>query len=273
MQVTLFGGLVTAAMDPLLIFGAGLGTDGARDRNRDLAHRLHRRRHDGHRARAQTAAMATPFAHAPRCAGLFRYRCPAILTNVATPVGGLLYMRILAPFGAEAIAANAILDRLVPLAFGALFALSGAIGPILGRTLVPGCSVASGRRCAMPSFFAGLYSLVVWVVLIVLRNQVAAVFSVDGATARYVAFFCLVGGLAWVFIGACARFERGLQQPRLSALFHRLQLGPRDIGHRAACLARRFLGGGRRRDGRACRRQLYLRCERGLGGFPGHCRA
>ena len=33
------------------------------------------------------------------------------------------------------------------------------------------------------------------------RNQIPLVFGVEGPTARYVAFFCLVGGLAWVFIG------------------------------------------------------------------------
>lgn len=201
MQVTLFGGLVTAAMDPLLIFGAGLGTDGAA-----IATVISRVVFTvvglTGIVRVHKLLQWPRLSHMLRDArGFFDIAFPAILTNVATPVGGLLYMRILAPFGAEAIAANAILDRLVPLAFGALFALSGAIGPILGQNL--GAGLFGRLRQAMRDafIFAGLYSLVVWVVLIVLRNQVAAVFSVDGTTARYVAFFCLVGGLAWVFIG------------------------------------------------------------------------
>lgn len=201
MQVTLFGGLVTAVMDPLLIFGAGLGTDGAA-----IATVISRVVFTivgmSGIVRVHKLLQWPRLQHLLRDArGFFDIAVPAILTNVATPVGGLLYMRILAPFGAEAIAANAILDRLVPLAFGALFALSGAIGPILGQNL--GAGLFDRVRQAMRDafLFAGLYSLVVWLVLIVLRNQVATVFSVDGATARYVAFFCLVGGMAWVFIG------------------------------------------------------------------------
>ncbi len=201
MQVTLFGGMVTAVMDPLLIFGAGLGPDGA--------------------------AIATVISRVvftvvglygvirvhhllqwPRLrdvlrdwTGFFGIAVPAILTNIATPIGGLLYMRILAPFGAEAIAANAILDRLVPLAFGALFALSGAIGPILGQNLGAG-KFDRLRRAMRDAFvFAGFYSLCSWAVLFLLREPLAALFSVEGATARYLAYFCLVGGLAWVFIG------------------------------------------------------------------------
>lgn len=201
MQVTLFGGIVTAGMDPLLIFGMGLGTDGAAIAtviSRIVftmvglygivrVHKL-----------LQWPRLADMLGDAR---GFFQIAVPAILTNVATPVGGLLYMRVLAPFGAEAIAANAILDRLVPLAFGALFALSGAIGPILGQNL--GAGLFGRLRQAMRDafLFAGIYTVIAWVVLILLRHQIAALFSVDGATARYVAFFCLVGGLAWVFIG------------------------------------------------------------------------
>jgi putative MATE family efflux protein len=201
MMVTLIGGMVTAVMDPLLIFGFGLGTDGA--------------------------AIATVISRVvftlvglngilrvhkllrwPRLSEVRRdWRAfsdiagPAILTNVATPLASLIFLRILAPFGAEAIAANAILDRLVPVAFGVLFALSGAVGPILGQNL--GARRFDRLRMAMRDalLFAALYSLAAWIILALARHQVAALFGVSGATARYVAFFCLVGGLAWVFNG------------------------------------------------------------------------
>jgi putative MATE family efflux protein len=201
MQVTLFGGLVTAGMDPLLIFGFGLGTDGAAIATvisrlvftvvgLDGVIRVHKL--------LQCPRLADLRADARR---FFAIAVPAILTNVATPVGGLLYMRVLAPFGTEAIAANAILDRLVPLAFGALFALSGAIGPILGQNL--GARLFGRLRQAMRDafLFATGYSLVAWLLLFLARNQIPAVFSVEGATAHYVVFFCDIGALAWIFIG------------------------------------------------------------------------
>ncbi|KAF0230313.1 MAG: MATE efflux family [Beijerinckiaceae bacterium] len=201
MQVTLFGGIVTAAMDPLLIFGAGLGTDGAA-----IATVISRVVFTA--VGLSSVVRVHKLLQWPRwhdmkqdAKAFFDIAVPAILTNVATPVGGLFFMRILAPFGAEAIAANAILDRLVPLAFGALFALSGAIGPILGQNL--GAGLYDRLRQAMRDafIFGGLYALAAWAILIVLRHQITALFSVGGATAEYVAFFCLVGGMAWVFIG------------------------------------------------------------------------
>lgn len=201
MQVTLYGGLVTAVTDPLLIFVAGLGTDGAAWATvisrvvftlvgLQGVVRVHRMLD-----RPSWSAIGRDWN------GFFGIAVPAILTNIATPIGGLLYLRILAPFGAEAIAANAILDRLVPVAFGAVFALSGSVGPILGQNL--GARRFDRLRMAMRDafIFCGLYTLAAWLILILLRNQIPIFFGVEGATARYVAYFCLVGGLAWVFIG------------------------------------------------------------------------
>jgi len=201
MQVTLFGGLVTAVTDPLLIFVAGLGTDGAAWATvisrivftlvgLQGVVRIHRMLD-----RPRLAQIWQDWA------AFFTIAVPTILTNLATPIGGMFYLRILAPFGAEAIAANAILDRLVPVAFGAVFALSGSIGPILGQNL--GASRFDRLRQAMRDafLFCGLYTLAAWIILILLRHQIPLLFGVTGDTARYVAFFCFVGGLAWVFIG------------------------------------------------------------------------
>lgn len=201
MQVTLFGGLVTAATDPLFIFWFGFGTNGA--------------------------AIATVISRVvftlvglngiirvhkliewPTLAGMrqdfrpyFAIAFPAILTNIATPLAVLAFTRILAPFGTEAIAASAIIDRLVPLAFGLLFALSAAIGAILGQNL--GAKRFDRLRQAMRDAltFAALYTLAAWVVLVLFRHQIAALFGVDGQTAQYVAFFCTVGAAAWIFNG------------------------------------------------------------------------
>jgi putative MATE family efflux protein len=201
MMVTLVGGIVTAVMDPLLIFVAGLGTDGAAIAT--VISRL-------------TFAVVGFFGvigvhrmlQRPRLNDIigdwrpfFRIAVPAILTNVATPVGGLLYIRILAPFGAEAIAANTVFDRVVPVAFGAMFALSGAIGPILGQNLGAGRHDRLRQAMRDAFLFGGLYTLTAWLVLVLFRHQIALLFKVEGMTAHYVAYFCLVGGLAWVFTG------------------------------------------------------------------------
>ena len=53
---------------------------------------------------------------------------PAILTQFATPVGQAYVTRSMAEFGEDAVAGMAIAARLTPVAFGVIFALSGADG-------------------------------------------------------------------------------------------------------------------------------------------------
>jgi putative MATE family efflux protein len=201
MMVTLMGGIVTAVLDPLLIFGLKLGTDGAAIAT----------------VFSRLVFMAVGFygvvhihklMQMPRIADMlhdFRsfsgIAVPAVLTNLATPVGDVLYLRILAPFGAEAIAANAVFSRLIPLTFGALFALSASVGPILGQNLGARRFDRLNRAMRDAFVFAGLYTLGAWLILALLRNQIVQVFSLDGLTAQYVAYFCIVGGVAWIFVG------------------------------------------------------------------------
>lgn len=201
MNVTLFGGIVTAVADPALIFGLNLGTDGAAWATvisrfvftavgfygLSRVHKMLRRPRLG-----EILADSWLFA---------QIAVPAIMTNIATPLAALLFYRVLAPFGEAAIAANTIIDRLVPLAYGVLFALSGSVGPILAQNL--GAKrhdrLRQGMRDAL--LFAVVYCAFAWIILFVLRHQIAGLFGVTGPTAAYVAFFCMISGLTWMFIG------------------------------------------------------------------------
>ena len=46
---------------------------------------------------------------------------------------GAFATRAMVEFGEAAVAGMAVIGRLVPLAFGVVFALSGAVGPIIGQ--------------------------------------------------------------------------------------------------------------------------------------------
>ena len=63
---------------------------------------------------------------------------PAVLTNLATPVGAAFVTHSVAQFGPSAVAGAATIDRLTPVAFGLVYALSGAVGPILAQNLGAG---------------------------------------------------------------------------------------------------------------------------------------
>ena len=58
---------------------------------------------------------------------------PAVLTNLTSPLATAYAARQMAPFGDDAVAAFAVIIRLVPVGFALLFSLSAAVAPIVGQ--------------------------------------------------------------------------------------------------------------------------------------------
>jgi putative MATE family efflux protein len=161
MYVTLAGAVATALLDPVFIFGLGLGVTGAAivtliSRFVFVAVGLNGaiRMHD---------LIATPDRKAASLdlVPIMAIAIPAVLTNLAAPVA----MRIFSQFGEAVVAAFAILDRLNPMAFGVLFALSSAVGPIMGQNL--GAKLISRVRQVLTDCltFATLYVVAVAILL------------------------------------------------------------------------------------------------------------
>jgi Na+-driven multidrug efflux pump len=154
---------------------------------------------------------------------MFAIAGPAVLTNVATPAGSAFFAGVVARFGNEAIAGTAIIDRLVPVAFGGIFALSGAIGPILGQNWGAGRFDRMRRILRDGVLFLVVYVGGVWLLLLVLRSPLIHVFNLSGLAAELVDFYCLISGPTWLFLGllflANASFNN-LGFPILSTLFN-----------------------------------------------------
>ncbi|MGO4741651.1 MATE family efflux transporter [Bosea sp. 2KB_26] len=222
MFVTLGGGLATAVLDPLFIFGFALGTDGAawatvlsRVIFAFVGFRGAVKIHDMVGMPSRQALLADT----PRTLAIAG---PAILTNLSTPIANAVFAGIFARFGDGAIAAMAIMDRLVPVAFGVIFALSGAVGPILGQNWGAGRFDRMRRALSDSVIFAVACVCVAWLVLLLLRGPIVAVFHASGLTAELVMFFCLISGPMWIFVAilfvANAAFNN-LGMPILSTLF------------------------------------------------------
>lgn len=201
MYVTLAAGFVTAIVDPILIFGLGLGLPGAAIGV--VISRVIFAAVGWHGAvkvhamveRPTLAAMGADAKPVMDVAG------PAILTNIATPLANAVVARIVSDFGAWAVAANAVIDRIIPLAFGVIFALSGAVGPILAQNWGAG-SFDRMRATLRDSFlFVGLYVVLSWGLLVLFRQQIVDLFHLTGPAAAGVIFFCWISGPMWFFIG------------------------------------------------------------------------
>ena len=144
----------------------------------------------------------------PRVAGMMRdlppiaaIAFPAILTQLATPVGQAIVTRAMAEFGEMAIAGMAIVGRLSPLAFGVIFALSGAVGPILGQNF--GARNYERVRLGLQSalLFTGIVIVLVSAVLFALRGPIADLFQATGITRDLVYLFCGPLSLLFFFNG------------------------------------------------------------------------
>jgi Na+-driven multidrug efflux pump len=223
MFVTLTGGLVTAVLDPFFIFGGsilatpgtpmagiitaiapygfGLGPEGAAlvtvisrlvfaligARGAIMIHNMV--------AFPSAIAVARDWKPVMAIAG------PAVLTNLATPLANAFVMRVMADFGDKAVAAVAIIDRLVPVAFGVLFALSGAVGPILGQNWGAGRHDRMRRTLSDSLKFAAAYVCITSVILFFWRNDIVMLFNATDQTADIIRFFCLVAGPMWLALG------------------------------------------------------------------------
>ena len=219
MFITLTAAITTLILDPIFIFGFGWGIQGAAAANA-VADIL---------AFAQGLyglAVVHKFLGRLSFADLRRdfrpiwaIALPAILTQLATPFAVAFTTRIIAPMGNEVVTANAIIGRLVPVAFGIIFSLSGSVGPIIGQNY--GARNFDRVRMTLREgmTFSFVYTVLTSVVLFLLRHEITAVFHAAGRTAELIEFFCIWIAISWAFAGtqfvASAAFNN-LGRPGLS---------------------------------------------------------
>ncbi|WP_298560949.1 MATE family efflux transporter [uncultured Aliiroseovarius sp.] len=201
MMATIGAGVVNAILDPILIFGFNLDLTGAALAS--VAARL-------------TVAVMSIYPIFKFHGGLDRptrsefrvdfpaiatIALPAILTQFATPVGQAYVTRSMAEFGEDAVAGMAIIGRLTPVAFGTIFALSGAIGPIVGQNFGAGKMDRVRGSIRDGLLFVLVVVLVVTGILYLARGAIADLFNAEGLSRELVFLFCGPLALAWYFNG------------------------------------------------------------------------
>ncbi len=201
MYSTLTGGAVNAIFDPIFIFALGMGLEGAA-----IASVL-----------ARFAVLAVGFygAHFQhRLIGQFHWEDfkqdirpivaiagPGILTNIATPFGNAYVTAEIAQFGDGYVAGWAVVGRILPVAFGMIFALSGAIGPIIGQNY--GANLFDRVRATLNDSlkFVTLYVLTAAMCLAFAQELIISAFGVGDQGASIVRLFCQAIAVSFVFSG------------------------------------------------------------------------
>ncbi|OZO45488.1 MATE family efflux transporter, partial [Pseudomonas fluorescens] len=114
---------------------------------------------------------------------------PAILTQFATPIGQAYITRSMSTFGEDAVAGMAITGRLVPVAFGVIFALSGAIGPVIGQNYGAGNMDRVRQAFRDGLLFTAIVTLCVATLLFAFRAPIADLFNAQGIARELVYLF------------------------------------------------------------------------------------
>ncbi len=201
MWVTIIGGVVNAILDPILIFGLGLELTGAALAS--VAARIAIGVAALYPILRHYGGLSMPTAQDLRgdLPVILSLAFPAILTQLATPIGQAYVTRAMAEFGEEAVAGMAIISRLTPVAFGTIFALSGAIGPIMGQNF--GARNFDRVRGAYRDglIFTGAVVALISLILFLLRGPIGALFQVEGISQELLYLFCGPLALLWFFNG------------------------------------------------------------------------
>jgi putative MATE family efflux protein len=201
MMATIYGGLVNAVLDPILIFGVDMELTGAA-----LAS-----------VAARVAIAATALIPIFRHHGGLRrpnfpdlrldlvpvatLAFPAILTQLATPIGQAYVTRAMAEFGEDAVAGMAIVSRLTPVAFAVIFALSGAVGPVIGQNFGANQNDRVRRAYWDGIIFTAIIVVFMAILLFALRGPIVGLFQATGISRELVFLFCGPLALAFFFNG------------------------------------------------------------------------
>jgi Na+-driven multidrug efflux pump len=190
MYITLTGAVVATALDAILILWLGLGIYGAALAT--VASNLcilgvgwwGLARVHGLLARPDWRALT----YDARL--IARFAVPAVLANLATPAGGAYVTAAMAQLSDGAVAGWAVLGRIIQVAFGTIFSLSGAIGAIIGQNL--GAREFDRVRATLHGglVFAAAFSLIAWLVLALAAPLLVHLFNASGDAARLIVFFC-----------------------------------------------------------------------------------
>ena len=201
MYSTLAGGGVNAILDPLFIFAFGLGLHGAA-----IASVI---------ARFAVAGVALyGITHIHQLMGKFKYQqwlqdqkeifnvaVPAMVTNIATPFGNAYVTMMVASFGDGYVAGWAVIGRLLPVAFGMIFAVSGAVGPIIGQNfgalLYDRVRLTSQQAIQFTSIYVSILASIIYL----LQDYIVLVFGATDDAAEMIHFYCTWLCIAFIFNG------------------------------------------------------------------------
>lgn len=132
---------------------------------------------------------------------IFHYSLPALLTQLIAPLGAIYVTYEMAKFGSEYMSGWAIISRIIPLAFVMLFALPGAIGPIISQNYGAKNTQRLREVLNQSLKFIISYTLVIAMSLSMLQEFIVDIFNSENESAQLIRIFCQNIPITFIFVG------------------------------------------------------------------------
>lgn len=158
---------------------------------------------------------------------IFPICIPAILTNLATPIGSSFTIKTMAMFGTDAVAGTSIIGRLAAVAFAFMFALSGAIGTIIGQNAGAGQYDRVRQVLISAWLIATSYVLLAWLMLYTTKDRIVNIFGVDGEAAQLIVFYNRYVVFGFIFLGMlfiANAASNNLNRPKQATFFNFIRM-------------------------------------------------
>ncbi len=202
MNITLFGAIANIILDPILIFGFDLGIVGAAwasviARVIMMAVGLYGVIHV-HRLMGR-AKLSTFLADGRPLAAV---AIPAVATNLSTPAANAYVTAVISQHGDSAVAGWTIIGRIMPVAFGVIFALSGVVGPIIGQNYGARQKDRMHETLRLSLLVTAGFTAAAWLLLAVSAPLIVSLFQADGEAADLILLFCRWLAPLFFFLGA-----------------------------------------------------------------------
>jgi len=201
MWLTMLGGVTNAVLDPIFIFGLNWGIEGAAvatviSRIAMLAYAYYQIV-----SRKRLLKPLNKTRYLSNFPQYFSIALPAVLTNLSTPIGIAIVTYSMAKFGDSAVAGNAIISRVQPVAFAGLFALSGVVGSIAGQNW-GAQQMDRVQECLFKSMrIIIIYCLMMSALLWLLKPLIIQAFNASQEANELIALFCNGISLLFIFSG------------------------------------------------------------------------
>lgn len=145
-----------------------------------------------------TLRLSSIRVHAPT---ILRLTLPAWLGNLATFVGVSYLIASLVPFGASALAAMTVLDRLIQTLYCFFFAIPIALAPIIGQNIVAHNIVRVRDAIDFTQTLILGYGTFVWIVSLGFATTLANLAGLSAEGSSMLIDVVLFSGPLWILIG------------------------------------------------------------------------